>query len=191
MAKKFDPRKKDQLTAPEREEKLHPKALLQSFGLQAGNFMADIGCGPGFFTIPAAEIVGPNGKVYAADVQSDMIAAIMTRVADLGLHQVEIRKTSETEVSLPERSLHLILIAFMLHEMSQRSLYLHRLRHALRSDGRIVILEWEKIPTEVGPPLEDRLTPEELTADVRAAGFRVAEQRQISPEHYALIIVPL
>ena len=68
MAKKFDPRKKDQLTAPEREEKLHPKALLQSFGLQAGNFMADIGCGPGFFTIPAAEIVGPNGKVYAADM---------------------------------------------------------------------------------------------------------------------------
>lgn len=191
MGKRFDPRKKDILMAPEREAQLHPKALLQSLGLQAGNHMADIGCGPGFFTVPAAEIVGPEGRVYAADVQSDMIAAIMTRVADLGLRQVEIRKTSESDVSLPEHSLHMILLAFMLHEMTQRSLYLHRLRRTLRSDGRIVILEWEKIPTELGPPLEDRLSPDELTADVRAAGYRVVEHRQITPEHYALIIVPL
>jgi ubiquinone/menaquinone biosynthesis C-methylase UbiE len=191
MPRKFDPRKIDVLVAPEREAALHPKQLLESFGLKTGDTLADIGCGPGFFTIPAAEIVGAQGKVYAVDVQSEMIAAVMTRVADLGLHNVEIVKASDTDVPLPDRDLDLVLMAFMLHEMPQRSLYLHRLRHTLRPAGKILILEWEKIPTEMGPPIEDRLTPEEMTGDVSAAGYRLVQHRQITPEHYALVIAPM
>ncbi len=190
MARKFDTRKKDQLIAPEREAQLHPKELLRQFGLRPGDTIADIGCGPGFFTIPAAEIVGPKGRVYAADVQSDMIAAIMTRLADLDLHHVEILKTSETEVPLPERSVHLIWLAFVLHEMDQRSVYLYRLRRALLPNGRVVVLEWEKKPTDSGPPLADRLTPEDVEADARSAGYRVVEKRQITPDHYALVLSP-
>jgi ubiquinone/menaquinone biosynthesis C-methylase UbiE len=190
MARKFDPRKKEQLIAPEREEQLQPKELLRQFGLRAGDTIADIGCGPGFFTIPAAEIVGPSGRVYAADVQSDMIASIMMRLAELDLPHVEILKTSETEVPLPERSVHLMWLAFVLHEMDQRAVYLYRLRRALRSNGRVVVLEWEKKPTEVGPPISDRLTADEVEADALAAGFKVLERRQITPDHYALVLSP-
>ncbi len=191
MGKKFDPRKKEMLIAPEREEQLHPHELLRSFGLRKGDIVADIGCGPGFFTIPAAEIVGPDGKVYAADVQSEMIAAIMMRVADLDIHHVEILKTSETDVALPENGVHLVWLAFVLHEMDQRAVYLYRLRRSLRPDGRIVILEWEKKPTDVGPPTNDRLTPEDVLSDAKAAGFKVVEQRQITPDQYAFVLAPM
>ena len=191
MGKKFDPRKKDLLIAPEREEQLHPRELLRSFGLRTGDTIADIGCGPGFFTIPAAEIVGPSGKVYAADVQSEMIAAIMMRVADLDIHHVEILKTSETDVALPDRGVQMVWLAFVLHEMDQRAVYLFRLRRTLRPDGRIVILEWEKKPTEVGPPVNERLTPEDILSDAKAAGYKVVEQRQISPDHYAFVLTPM
>lgn len=191
MGKKFDPRKKDQLTSPERTERLHPKELLQSLGVRAGDTVADIGCGPGFFTIPAAEIVGPSGKVYAADVQSDMIAAIMMRVADLGLHHVEILKTSETDISLPDRSVDMVLLAFVLHEMDQRAQYLYRLRRTLRTGGRIAIVEWEKKPTDSGPPVADRLAPDDVLADATCSGYRLVERRAVSPDHYALILAPI
>jgi ubiquinone/menaquinone biosynthesis C-methylase UbiE len=191
MGKKFDPRKKELLIAREREEQLHPHDLLRSFGLRAGDTIADIGCGPGFFTIPAAEIVGPSGKVYAADVQSEMIAAIMMRVADLDIHHVEILKTSETDVALPEHSVQMVWLAFVLHEMDQRAVYLYRLRRALRPDGRIVILEWEKKPTEAGPPVNERLTPEDVLSDAKAAGYKVVEHRQITPDQYAFVLAPM
>lgn len=191
MRKKFDPRQCDKLLSPERAETLRPAELLRSFGLKAGDTIADIGCGPGFFTVPAADIVGPQGKVIAADVQSDMIAAIMTRVADLGLHQVEISKTSETEAHLPDKRVDLVLLAFVLHELTQRAGFLFRLRSALRpASGRIAILEWEKIPTEFGPPQEDRLTPDDVISDALCAGFQVVERRQLTPEQYAIVLRP-
>src|SRR5690242_12733660 len=111
MAKRFDPRKKDILLTSEREALLQPRALLPTLGLKTGDVVADIGCGPGFFTIPAAEIVGPAGKVYAADVQSDMIAAIMMRVFETGLKNIEILKASDTDVALPSGGVDLILLA--------------------------------------------------------------------------------
>ena len=189
MGKKFDPRNNDVLIGAEREAQMQPHKLLTSLGIKAGDAVADIGCGPGFFTIPAAELVGPAGKVYAADVQSDMIAAIMMRVFETGLRNIEILKASETDVALPAGGIDLILLAFMLHELGQRSCYLYRLRRALRPNGRMALLEWEKTPTPTGPPLDARLTPEDLLADARAAGFGLVERRQLSPEHYALIMV--
>lgn len=189
MGKKFDPRQCDKLLAPERAETLRPAELLRSLGLKAGDTIADIGCGPGFFTVPAAEIVGPTGKVIAADIQSDMIAAIMTRVADLGLRQVEISKTSEMEAHLPDNSVDLVLLAYVLHEVTQRAGFLFRLRHALRpATGRIAVIEWEKIPTESDPPLEERLTPEDVLSDAQCAGFKMVERRQLTAEHYAIVL---
>ena len=72
MPTKFDTRNKDLLLSEARQETLKPEELLRSLGLRAGQTIADIGCGPGFFTVPAARIVGEDGHVYAADIQGDM-----------------------------------------------------------------------------------------------------------------------
>jgi ubiquinone/menaquinone biosynthesis C-methylase UbiE len=187
MSKKFDPRKKDILLTAEREAQMHPHALLISLGVKSGDVVADVGCGPGFFAIPAAEIVGPDGRVYAADVQSDMIAAMMMRVFETGLRNIEILKASETDVSLPAAGIDLILLAFMLHELSQRSGYLFRLRRALRPGGRLAILEWQADPASDAPPTENPITIDELLDDARAAGFGLVERRELLPEHHLLI----
>jgi ubiquinone/menaquinone biosynthesis C-methylase UbiE len=189
MSKKFDPRKKAMLLTAEREAQMQPRALLTSLGVKPGDVVADVGCGPGFFTIPAAEIVGPDGKVFAADVQSDMIAAMMMRVFETGLRNIEILKASETDVALPHAGVDLILLAFMLHELAQRSCYLFRLRHALRSTGRIAIVEWEADPSSTAPPTENPVTADDLLADARAAGFGLVERRQLLPEYYLLILI--
>ncbi|HLZ20807.1 MAG TPA: class I SAM-dependent methyltransferase [Ktedonobacterales bacterium] len=190
MPNKFDIRKRGQLLSDERHEALKPEALLRSIGLKRGQTIADIGCGPGFFTLPAAAVVGSHGVVFAGDVQGEMLSAVRSRVAEQGLENVRVVKTSDTELPLPPGTCDLVLLAFTLHEVSQRSRFLHRASRLLKPGGHIAVLEWEKHETPVGPPLEDRISPEELIADAGAAGLSLEEQRALNEHQYLCIFVP-
>jgi ubiquinone/menaquinone biosynthesis C-methylase UbiE len=191
MAKKFDPHNKDRLLTPERYGRMPPEEWLRLFGLKAGDVCADIGCGPGYFTVPAAQIVGPAGHVYAADLQSEMLATVAARVKESGLTNVDIIKAGDSSVPLPPASCDLIWIAFVLHEVSARAGFLHQLRQALKPGGRLVVVEWEKAPSDEGPPLDRRISADEVLADLRAAGYAVSERRQLDPAIYAFAVVPV
>ena len=186
----FDTRKKHQLLSEERQEALQPEKLLRQIGLAEGDTIADIGCGPGFFTVPAARIVGDTGKVYAADMQGEMLSAVQGRVHELELSNVRVMKTSESDVPIPAESCEYILLAFVLNEIRNRSTFLHRLARILKPGGKFIILEWEKVAQEAGPPVEDRVSQEELTADAVAAGLSVGEKRDVAEHQYLLLAVP-
>lgn len=190
MPHKFDTRNKNVLLSEERHEALKPEELLRSLGLKRGQTMADIGCGPGFFTVPAATIVGPRGLVIAGDVQGEMLSAVRSRVAEQGLENVRVVKTSDMEVPLPPGTCDLVLLAFILDEVPQRARFLHRAARLAKPGGRVAVLEWEKHETPVGPPLEDRFSPEELIADAAAAGLTIEEQRALNEDQYLCIFVP-
>lgn len=190
MPHKFDTRNRNLLLSEERHEALKPEELLRSLGLKRGQTMADIGCGPGFFTVPAATIVGPRGLVIAGDVQGEMLSAVRSRVAEQGLENVRVVKTSDMEVPLPPATCDLVLLAFILDEVPQRARFLHRAARLAKPGGRIAVLEWEKHETPVGPPLEDRISPEELIADAAAAGLTMEEQRALNEHQYLCVFVP-
>ncbi|HLJ82134.1 MAG TPA: class I SAM-dependent methyltransferase [Ktedonobacterales bacterium] len=190
MPHKFDTRNRNLLLSEERHEALKPEELLRSLGLKRGQTMADIGCGPGFFTVPAATIVGPRGLVIAGDVQGEMLSAVRSRVAEQGLENVRVVKTSDMEVPLPPGTCDLVLLAFILDEVPQRARFLHRAARLAKPSGRIAVLEWEKHETPVGPPLEDRISPEELIADAAAAGLTMEEQRALNEHQYLCVFVP-
>jgi ubiquinone/menaquinone biosynthesis C-methylase UbiE len=184
MPHKFDPRRKDSLLAPERYEQLQPEELLRSLGLGAGDTLADIGCGPGFFTVPGAVIVGERGRVFAADIQGEMLSAVKARITEAGLTNVRVVKTSDTDVPLPPGSADVVLLAFTLDEVAQRAQFLHRVGRLLKASGRLAVLEWEKIAESDGPPLHERISPEELLKDAEAAGLRALEHRPLSLQYY-------
>lgn len=190
MRTKFDPKLKDRLVSEERYELLRPDQLLRELGLAPGDTLADIGCGPGFFTIPAAEIVGKEGRVYAADIQGEMLAALRSRVQEHELTNVRMVKTSETEIPLQEGCANLALVAFTLHEVEHRARFLHRVRRLLKPEGHVVVIEWEKRDETMGPPAASRLAPEDALKDAEAAGLRLAERRDLNEHHYLLILVP-
>lgn len=184
MPHRFDTREKQRLLDESRYEALHPEQLLRRLGLKEGDTMADIGCGPGFFTVPAAEIVGPQGTVYAADVQGEMLSAVKSRVVEQGLTNVHVVKTSETDVPLPQSSVDFVLLAFVLNEVEHRSSFLHRLARVLKPNGRIIVIEWQKRQQEVGPPLVDRLSPEEVLSDAQAAGLTSDQREDLNDNQY-------
>ncbi|HEV2236655.1 MAG TPA: methyltransferase domain-containing protein [Ktedonobacterales bacterium] len=190
MAQKFDPRQKDQLLSEERQKLLQPAKLLRSLGLRAGDTLADIGCGPGFFTLPAAEIVGPRGLVYAADIQGDMLSAVKTRANEANLTNVQVIKSSDTQVPIRAASVDMALLAFTLHEIDQRARFLHRVSRLLKPSGKLIIIEWEKQSDAPGPPANARLTAEDAIKDAEAAGLVLAEQRNLNVFHYLCVLTP-
>ena len=190
MGRKFDPAIKHLLWADDRVQRFDRTELLRSLGVGEGKAVADLGCGTGFFTIPASELVGPSGKVYAVDVQQEMVDDLRARLAQQGITNVAVRRSSELEPSIPQRSVDLALLAFVLHEVDQRSSFLLAAKRLLRDDGRIAVLEWEKIETPTGPPLEMRITAEEIIADAAAAGLALVEQRSFHEWHYVLTFAP-
>ncbi|HEY7983923.1 MAG TPA: methyltransferase domain-containing protein, partial [Ktedonobacterales bacterium] len=171
MPQKFDPRMKDQLLSDERQKLLQPAKLLRSLGLRAGDTLADIGCGPGFFTLPAAEIVGVRGLVYAADIQGDMLSAVKTRATEANLTNVQVIKSSDTEVPIRAASVDMALLAFTLHEIEPRARFLHRVSRLLKPTGKLVIIEWEKQSDAPSPPANPPLTAEDAIKDAEAAGL--------------------
>ncbi len=190
MAQKFDPRQKDQLLAEDRQKLLQPAKLLRSLGLRAGDRLADIGCGPGFFTLPAAEIVGTRGLVYAADIQGDMLSAVKTRATEANLTNVQVIKSSDTQVPIPPASVDLALLACTLHEIDPRARFLHRVSRLLKPGGKLVVIEWEKQSDAPGPQANARLAPDDLAKDAEAAGLTVAEQRSLNLYHYLCVLTP-
>jgi ubiquinone/menaquinone biosynthesis C-methylase UbiE len=191
MPTKFDPRNKDRLLSDERQAKLQPRSLLRSLGLKSGDAIADIGCGPGFFTLPAAEIVGPDGIVVAADIQGEMLTTVRVRAAEQGLANVRLIKTGETELPLPEQTFDVVVAAFVLHEVPRHATFLRKMARLLKPGGRLAVLEWQKHETEFGPPLEDRIAPDDLISDAAAAGLRLSKRRELGEDQYQCTFVAM
>ena len=187
MPHKFDPRQRHLLLVDERETALQPEKLLRKLGLRAGDTMADIGCGPGFFTLPAARIVGSNGIVLAGDIQGEMLTSVRSRAHEAELANIRVVKTSETEIPLPAESFDFVLLAFVLNELEHRATFLHRAARLLKPTGRVVVLEWERAETPSGPPLEDRVPRDELVEDALAAGLRVKDDGELGDGQYYYI----
>lgn len=184
MPQRFDTRKRQHLLSEEREAALKPEKLLRDLGLSEGMTIADIGCGPGFFTIPAAKIVGEHGHALAADIQGEMLSTVRSRALEHGLSNVRIVKTNDREIPIASGSCDYVLLAFTLHEIDHRASFLHRAARTLKPGGHMIVIEWDKAPGPVGPPLEDRITPEELAADAQAAGLRQMEERALASDQY-------
>ena len=184
MPQRFDTRKRQHLLSDERQAALQPEKLLRELGLGEGMTFADIGCGPGFFTIPAAQIVGPKGQALAADIQGEMLSTVRSRALEHGLTNVRIVKTNDREIPIAPGSCDYALLAFMLHEIEHRASFLHRAARTLKPGGRMIVIEWDKVEGPIGPPLEDRITPEELAADAQAAGLRMVEERELASDQY-------
>ncbi len=186
MPHKFDPSHADRLLGPERRKLNDPDAILGALGVSPGMRLADVGCGPGFYTLPAAERVGDEGRVYALDVQHEMIARTEERAAEAGLDNVQGMLSKEAELPLPNEAVDVALLANVLHESPDRVTFLAEIGRTLRRDGVLGVVDWRKEEMPMGPPVSDRLSPDQVEADLRAAGFEVEGQFPAGPRHYGI-----
>lgn len=181
---KFPPEKWDRLLTPQRQAFLDAGWVLDRAGVAAGMHVADLGAGPGFFTLPLADRVGPGGLVYATDISPEMLAALRNRGVP---GHVTLLHAGESTIPLPDAAVDIALLAFVLHELVHPTAFLREVQRILRRDGRLVVLEWIPQDDGMGPPMAERIS-ETATRDLlETAGFTVVDRAAANSSQYLLI----
>ncbi|MBI5971060.1 MAG: class I SAM-dependent methyltransferase [Deltaproteobacteria bacterium] len=186
MAHKFDPQHLERLLSADRLKDIAPKELLGSEGLKAGQVFADVGCGPGFFTLPAAELVGSGGRVYAIDAQQEMLEFLKKRNPPKCVHIV---RSEEEKIPLKDGEADFALMAYVLHEVRDQIVFLNEVRRILKKDGILLVIDWKKLKEEKGPPIEERLTEGQTCGFLKKAGFLNVTTSSLNQSHYKIVAV--
>ncbi|MGN6359291.1 MAG: class I SAM-dependent methyltransferase [Thermomicrobiales bacterium] len=190
MSHRFNPENRHRLLSAERHELMPPDRILGWLPVRPDMTIADIGCGPGFFTLPLAERL-PQGTVLALDVAPVMLQTVEERAAAAGLANIRTLLAGEDALPIEPSSLDGAFLSMVYHEVPTRQHYLEHLRSLVKPGGWLAIAEWEKRPNPGGgPPLANRLTPAETRADMLAAGWPVTAQETINEWMYFLLSQP-
>jgi ubiquinone/menaquinone biosynthesis C-methylase UbiE len=174
------------LDDPARDAWQKPHEVVQALGLKDGERIADIGSGPGYFTLRFARHVGASGRVYAVDISEDMIKAVQQGAREADLQNVQAVLARPDDPGLADASVDLIFICDAWHHISGHAAYLGKLRKALRPGGQIVVVDFQKRETP-GAPMEMRVAREDVVKEFEQAGFRLAREETFLPYQYFLI----
>ena len=177
----------ERLLRPERAEMLNPSVILSYCPINPHDVVADIGCGPGYFTLPLSTAL-VNGKVYGLDIDEGMVAACRERAEQAQLSNVETLTCSEFDFPIEKGTLDGAFMAFVLQHGQDKTRLLRAVRQLLRPRGWCAVLEWYHKETESGPPLERRLDPGDLEDLASQAGFRPKGWRDLNGEQYLLTL---
>ncbi|HPF95407.1 MAG TPA: methyltransferase domain-containing protein [bacterium] len=174
-----------------RNQLIDAAAVCRRLGLSDGEVFADLGCGAhGHFVFPAAELVGPGGKVYAVDIDKTALHAIERTAKNDHCFQVSVIWSDIDIVGatrIPPGTVDLTLIA--------NNLYLSSDRHGLVSEAirltkpgeRICVIEWKSGQRPIGPPADARMSEDEVTSCFEQTECVFVERFDAGDEHYALV----
>jgi SAM-dependent methyltransferase len=185
----FPPTDLGLLESPDRALYQKPDLIMDVLKIADGARVADIGAGAGWFTIRLARRVGPNGVVYAQDIQQPMLDAIKRRVQRERLRNVETVLGFEDNPALPLGALDAILVVDTYQEIDpeDRVDYLRKLSLALKPNGRIGIVNYKPGRGGPGPDPQRRLDSKVVETEAQAAGLRVLDNAML-PFQYLLVV---
>jgi predicted methyltransferase len=183
----FPPEDLAVLEGPDRDAWQRPDQIMDALGIGEGSVVADIGAGGGWFTVRLSRQVGPNGLVYAEDIQEPMIEAIRRRVSREVYHNVKTIRGTPVDPQLPTASIDAVLIVDAYHEMEEPRKLLANVAKSLRPTGVIGIVDFKTDGGGPGPAMEERVDPEKVIADARAAGLELRKRENFLRYQYLLI----
>lgn len=186
----FPPEELGILESPDRDEWQQPDRIMDALGIADGTRVADIGAGGGWFTIRLARRVGPNGRVYAQDVQMLMLGSIRQRVANQGITNVETILGTDDNPHLPS-NLDAILVVDAYPAFGERTERVAVLRHlagALAPHGRLGIVDFKLDGVGgPGPALDERLDPAVVRGEASEVGLRLVSDETFLRYQYLLV----
>jgi ubiquinone/menaquinone biosynthesis C-methylase UbiE len=184
MPHKFDVKDAEILESAERLQFLKPEIVLDRIELNKETVLADLGCGAGYFTIPASLRVK---KVYALDVQQKMLDILNEKIKKQKTANIEAILSEESRIPLADGSVDVLLMGNVFHELEDRSSILKEVKRILSGEGALVIVDWKKVEMDFGPPIEERLTADEVIHICKDNGFEVRVWEDAGLYNYLLI----
>jgi len=150
--------------------------MFANLKLKPGMTVCDMGCGNGFYALKMAAAVGPQGKVLAVDIQSEMLRLMESRAADQGLKNIESILGTVTDPKLPKEKVDLILCVDVYHEFSHPEQMLRVMRRSLKPNGVIVLLEFRLEDRDVPIKLLHKMSKKQIMKELPANGFKLVRE---------------
>lgn len=185
----FPPQDLGLLEGPDRDQWQMSGQIMDALGIAEGSVVGDLGVGGGWFTTRLARRVGPNGLVYAEDIQRQMLDATSRRLAREALQNVRTVLGTPLDPRFPSGALDAVLIVNTYHELEDPVTLLRNVASALKPQGRIGLVDFKLDGLGPGPAIEDRVDPAVILRDANAAGLRLLRRETFLPYQFFLVFV--
>ena len=175
------------LDRSEREVEEEPQRAIEALNIPRGAVVADVGAGSGYMTIRLAQRVGPMGRVYANDIQPEMLQMLEGRLKRERITNVTLVQGAIDDPHLPADTLDLILMVDVYHEFSEPQKMLRAMHRSLKPGGRLVLLEYRKEDPSVPIRFEHKMSVQEARLELEAEGFVFSRVDGRLPRQHILI----
>lgn len=169
---------------------MNPEAIVESFRLQSGMKVADLGSGSGYFSILIAKKVGENGLVTAVDIMESTLETVRAKASAMGLKNLQtVRADLEVlgATGLPDGSQDLVLLANVLFQSSKKEAIIQESKRILVPGGQIILIDWKKeVNSGLGPPQNLKTSPEELQAMLTKEGLSFVRNINAGEYHFGM-----
>jgi ubiquinone/menaquinone biosynthesis C-methylase UbiE len=180
--------KKD-VPSNERKKFIDPKEIIQEAGIKEGDKIADFGCGPGYFSLPVASVVGEKGEVYALDVFPGALESLESQAKMKGIDNISIKRVNLEKAGgskLGDGSVDWVILKHILFQNKDKKTIIDEANRVLRKDGKIIIMEWNK-NLVMGPDEKLRVDPVEIGELIMDSGFIFEKKIDAGNYHYVII----
>ncbi|KOA21443.1 demethylrebeccamycin-D-glucose O-methyltransferase [Clostridium homopropionicum DSM 5847] len=182
---KFNIKSIEKLDNPERRRIMPPEETLAKFNIKDDGTLLDIGCGIGYFTIPAVNLV-KNHKVIGIDIVREILEVAEERAK--GISNIEFRQSEEYSFPVENNSIKYSFICNVIHEIEDKEMYLNEIERVLLEGGYLLIIDWDKKEMPVGPPINDRISKNEMIELCNSTGLKFIGDIDVSSNNYGLIL---
>jgi len=172
---------------PERDAWQKPHQVIEALVLKPDATVADIGSGTGYFAVRLAHFV-PQGRVYAVDIEPDMVKYLADRARREGLDNLTTVAGAPDDARLP-RKVDLVLLVDTYHHIERREDYFRKLAQSLKPGGRVVIIDFNA-QSAMGPPPAARIAAARVVAEMSQAGYRLDGEHRFLPNQFFLVFRP-
>lgn len=185
MEKQFQFENFAKLESDERKKMIPAKMILDKLNIKPNDRILDFGAGIGYFSIPALDYLGTEGKIIALDISSNMLDELKSRL-DNNIDKIDFIVSDGSKIEIYGNKIDKILIAFVYHEIDNRTALINEFMSVLNSDGEVFLLDWHLVESPFGPPLDHRIDKNIVIQEFTNLGFEFVNSELINDFQYFL-----
>jgi ubiquinone/menaquinone biosynthesis C-methylase UbiE len=166
---------------------LNPRQIVNQFGILPGMKVADFGAGSGHFTIALARLVGAAGRVYAVDIQQNLLERIKAEAMAARLHNVELVWGNVEQIGgtkIKDESVDAVVISNLLFQIERKDILAEEAKRIVKRGGRVFVIDWSDSFNNLGPAPGMVVTESAAREIFQRAGFTLAESFPAGDHHY-------
>lgn len=164
---------------------LNPTSTLIKAGFKEDMILCDIGAGTGIFSFPATKI--SSNDIYALEISESMIELLKNRIVERNINNLKVKKVESDLLPLDNNSCDMVIMVTVLHEIENKEFMINEIKRVLKEKGKLMIIEFHKRKTPMGPPVNHRISEEDLEVICNSNGLKAIDKFSLGDNFYSIV----